>query len=132
MSDDKCPGCGKPLDDIESSMRERPTYECESYHTPNEPPEFCESWTCLRNQIARLQAIVGNLPKTEDGVPINHMMTVFILGVGQQIYPLTFYLRDQFGERPEVKARPFYSTRKAAEAAKENESGQKRHTNGEA
>jgi len=54
---------------------------------------------------------------TEDGTEITHGTTVYCLGVANQVYPLTFYLRDQFGERPEFKARPLYSTREAAEAA---------------
>lgn len=122
---DKCPGCGGPLDKDSTVFNERPTYACKSYYTPNDPPEFCESWTCLRNQLAAAQASVDKLPKDRGGFPlcpgdvISHVMPngrveyTLMPGCIGNAAPITF-------PSGTYVCCDCYSAREAAEAAKEN------------
>ena len=73
--DDKCPGCGSGR--AKRKFRMPGEFECSSFE--DEFQGFSESMQCLRNQLARLQAIVDKLPKTADGVPVVP---------GMRLYPL--------------------------------------------
>lgn len=76
----------------------------------------------LKSQLARLQAIVDKLPKTADGVIITPGRTFYELWGTAPAGIRSLEVADWYDREDDspVAAAEIYSTREAAEAAKEN------------
>ncbi|MBE3040554.1 MAG: hypothetical protein IMZ62_17285 [Chloroflexi bacterium] len=56
-----CPGCGAPYSPSGSHNNDRTQWECESYETPDDPPEFQPSYSCVSEQLRQAMGQIATL-----------------------------------------------------------------------
>ena len=114
MDDEKCPKCGASIhyEDVRHTNGG-------TVAVPHEGKDVHDIVTCLERQVAQLQAIVDKVDKTADGVPVVSRMPVFSPAWHPTGFVAVRQVRIPLHSIEDFVERPWYSTREAAEAAKE-------------
>jgi len=109
---DECPKCGADLADLRRQLAEAARWEVGRCAQIRDALAFI---AVARAELARLRDVVDKLPKTADGVPVVPGMTLWCPSMEHGPRSQTTIIEPEF--RCELLSR--YSTREAAEAAKE-------------